>query len=196
MLTPGEKKVLRIILTSFGTEYSINNIANESNLSPNGAYKILKKFEKEGILLPKKIANIVSYKINFDNEKTPLVLELALIPDLNKRIQNRADDLRKLKPIALSCIFFGSYLSKVDPDDLDVLFVLDKINYEKYTHEIIKAKEIIPVALHDIVQTKEDIKNNIIKKDKIVLDILRNGVIIWGQDLLIQVIRDLNTWQT
>ena len=50
MLTRNEKKVLRLLLTAFDMEYSINNIAKECGLAPNGAYKILKKFEGEGIL--------------------------------------------------------------------------------------------------------------------------------------------------
>ena len=70
MLTKNEKKVLRLLLTAFDRQYSINNIAKECGLVPNGAYKILKKFEEEGILKAKHIANIKSYSINFDDEKT------------------------------------------------------------------------------------------------------------------------------
>jgi len=191
MLTQNEKKVLRMILTSFDTDYSINNIANECKLSPNGAYKILIKFEKEGVLIPKKISNLKSYKLNFQNDKTLSVLELALINDLEKKIENRAEDLKNIRNITKSCIFFGSYISKNDPNDLDILFILDKSSYKEYSNEIKKAKEIIPIKVHDVVQTVEDIKQNIIKKDKIIINILRIGTIVWGQNAIIQVIKDV-----
>lgn len=191
MLTIKEKKVLRMILTSFSDDYSINNIAKQCGLSPNGAYKLLTKFEKEGILSHKNISNLKSFKINFHNQKTSSVLELALIPDLNKRIQHRLEDLKNLRKSTKCCIFFGSYLSKREPDDLDILFVLDRSCYKEYSSEIKKAKEIIPIKVHDVVQTVEDIKKNIINKDEIIMNILRTGTIVWGQNTIIQVIRDV-----
>jgi len=110
MLTKNEKKVLRLLLTAFDRESSINNIAKECSLAPNGAYKILKKFEEEGILKVKKIANIKSYSINFDDEKTDNILELALMPKLEGRIKYRREDLKGLKEITKACILFGSIL--------------------------------------------------------------------------------------
>src|SRR3989338_8316633 len=119
MITENAKKVLRFILTAFDVDYSINNIAEECNLTPNGAYKILKKFEKEGVLQYKKIANIKSYKINFNDEKTINLLGLILTPTIEKeRIKYRTEDLKSLREITKVCILFGSYITaKKEPDD-------------------------------------------------------------------------------
>ena len=192
MLTDNEKKVLKLLFTAFDEDYSINNIAKKCSLSPNGAAKILNKLEKQGILKPKNIANIKSYKINFENEKTVIILELTLIPKLEKRIKYRLDDLNELKEITKTCIIFGSYtnMSK-KPNDLDVLFVLDKNNFEKYKKKLSDLREIIPVKIHDILQTEEDLKHNIIQKDKIILDILKTGIILWGQKTIVEVIKDV-----
>ncbi|HCX25140.1 MAG TPA: hypothetical protein DHN29_24720 [Cytophagales bacterium] len=81
VLTKNEKKILKYLLVHFDREFSINEIARGCNLSPNGAYKILKKFESEKILYHKKIANVRPYKINFDYWKTELILKLALMSD-------------------------------------------------------------------------------------------------------------------
>ena len=59
MITDNEKKVLRAVLTSFDEKLSINQLARELDLTPYGAYKILKKFEQKGFIKPKKIANII-----------------------------------------------------------------------------------------------------------------------------------------
>lgn len=181
LITENEKEVLRLLMTSFDVDYSINNIAKECNLAPNGAFKILKKFEQEGILKPKKIANIVSYKVDYNNEKTTNILELALISKLNGRIKHRYEDFLELKKIAKICIIFGSYANlKKEPNDLDVLFVLEKERFKEYKEKLRSISEIAPVKIHDIVQTEEDLKINLLKNDKILSRIMRKGIVLWG----------------
>lgn len=192
MITKNEKKVLRLILTAFGSDYSINNVAKECGLTPNGAYKILKKFENEGILRYKKIANIKSYKINFDNEKTTKILELILIPDIEGRIEYRTKDLESLRKITKACILFGSYITaKKEPNDLDILFVFERANYKEYKKRLAGIKEITPVKIHDIIQTEEDLATNIREKNKAVLNALKNGIVLWGQEMMIRVIKNV-----
>src|SRR3989339_36376 len=133
MITKNESKVLRMLLMAFGEEYSINRIAKVCGLSPNGALKTLRKFESQGILTVKKIANINSYKINFSNNKTKNILELALIPEIPEKIKYRYDDLGPLKKITEIGIIFGSYITdKQKPTDIDLFFVLDKKNFNEY----------------------------------------------------------------
>jgi DNA-binding Lrp family transcriptional regulator len=191
MLTIKEKKVLRMILFAFDADYSINQIAKECKIAPNGALKILNKFKNEGILTIRDIANIKSYKINFEDEKAELILELALMQDLDNKIKNRLDDLKEMKGIADSSIIFGSYLTSKDPDDLDILFILKKENYKNYKESLKNIKDIMPIKIHDIAQTKEDIEKNIIRKDLIVLDAIKKGIILWGQRTIIGVIKNV-----
>ena len=192
MLTDNEKKVLRLLAVAFDKDYSINNIAKECGLSPNGALKILKKFKEEGIFKAKKIANIISYRLDFENEKTDSILELALTSKIEGRVKYRSEDLKELKDIIKSCILFGSYISlKKEPADLDVLFVLDKANFKEYKKRLAGIKDIIPVKIQDILQTEEDLKKNILKKDPVVLDILRKGIVLWGQKTIAKVIKSV-----
>ncbi|MEK6828426.1 MAG: hypothetical protein AABX78_03680 [Nanoarchaeota archaeon] len=192
MLTNNEKKVLRLLLTAFDRQYSINNIAKECSLAPNGAFKILKKFEKEGILKSDKIANIKSYSINFDNEKTGNILELALMPILEGRLKYRQEDFKDLKEITKVCILFGSYIDlKKEPHDLDALFVIDKDNFKNYKKGLEDIKDIVPAKIHDVLQTEEDLKNNVKNKDKVILQILREGVILWGINIMMKVIKNV-----
>ncbi len=190
MLTNNETKVLRLLITALDIDYSINNIAKECGLSPNGTLKILKKFEREGILKVKKIANIKSYKINFEDEKTINILELALIPKLKGKIKYREEDFKKLKEITKSCILFGSYINfKKEPNDLDILFVLDRDNFKEYKKRLTDIKNITPIKIHDVLQTEEDLRENILKKDKAILEILTKGIILWGQNVIIKVMK-------
>jgi hypothetical protein len=190
MLTQNEKNVLKTIFTSF-EDNSINAISKKCHLAPNGAMKILKKFEKENILKPKKISNLISYKINFEDEKTRSILQLALISELKGRLKFRYGDLKDLKGLTESAIIFGSYTDlKKDPNDLDLLIILKKNDFEEYKKESSRIFKTMPIKIHEVLQTQEDFKGNLIKKDKIILEILKTGIILWGQDKIINFIEN------
>ena len=192
MLTENEKKVLRLLSVSFNKDFSINDIARGVFVTPNGAYKILKKFEKEGVLKAKKIANVKAYKLNFENEITSRLLELALIPsELEERVKSRLKDVQQLKSITKACIFFGSYItSKRNPRDLDVLFIVSKSKFSFYKKILEEVRDISPVKIHDIVQTTDDLLQNLKKNDVIVTEALRNGLVLWGFEIVVQVIKN------
>lgn len=191
MLTTNEKKVLRILLTLFRENYSINQIAKECSITPNGTLKILRKFEKEGILKSKKIANIIAYSIDFNNEKTKNVLELSLSEDLTGRVKFRYEDLMPLKEITEVCILFGSYIDlKKEPNDMDVLFILNKLQFKEYKEKSLQIYKTIPIKVHDVLQTEEDLKKNIANNDKVIIEILKKGKIFWGSKKIIEIIEN------
>jgi len=176
---------------AFGEDYSINYIAKQCNLTPNGTFKILKKFENLGVLKLKKVANINSYKINFTDNKTKSILELSLIPEISGKLKFRMEDLKPLKNITEICIIFGSYIDeKKQPNDLDIFFMIKKENFDKYKILSRKIYQTMPIKVQDVLQTKEDLNKNIINKDKVVMEIFRKGVILWGYDKSIKIIGD------
>lgn len=191
MLTENERKVLKFVLLTFDRDYSINEISKNCKLTPNGAYKILKNFEKENVLMYKKVANIKSYKLNFNN-KTIKLLELILIPEIKlKRIIHRIEDIKSLRSVTSACILFGSYIKTEKANDLDILFIIEKNNFKKYKKILNEIKYITPIKIHDVIQTKQDLIDNILKKEGVILDILKKGIIIWGQDVIIEVIKNV-----
>lgn len=192
MLTTNEKHVLRFLATSIGKDFSINDIAKACKVAPNGAYKILQKFEREGVLKAKSIANIKSYKLNFQNVKTARIIEFALIPDeLEGRVKLRTTDLQSLKSVTQACILFGSYITaKQKPGDLDILFVLKKKKFEAYKQALAKVQDITPLNIQDVVQTRGDLIKNLKKNDPVVTEAIRNGIVLWGFEVLVQVIQD------
>lgn len=192
MITNNEKKILKFLLANFNSDYSINEIAKKCDLAPNGAYEILKKFGEKEILTSKKIANSKSYKINFDSRETNKLLELAIIPDYKEsKIKYRYNDLKPLENMTNLCIIFGSYtIKKEKPNDIDILFVIKKSDYEKYSEALEKVKRILPLKLHDIIQTKEDLIKNIKKEEKLIIEAISEGIVLWGHEFLIEVIKN------
>lgn len=193
MFTINEKKVMRYLLVNFNSLHSINQVAKECNLSPNGTFKILRKFENEEILKYQKIANIKSFKINFENDKTKNFLQLILTNKVENRIKFRFEDLKKIKNLVKICIIFGSYITqKAKPKDLDLLIILEKKNFKKYKEELNELKDIIPIKIHDIIQTEQDLKKNLKKDNKIIKKAIKKGIILWGQKELIEVFVDVS----
>lgn len=192
MITNNEKKILKFLLTHFNSDHSINEIAKKCALAPNGAYEILKKFGEKEILTSKKIANSKSYKINFDSRETNKLLELALIPDYKEsKIKYRYNDLKPLENMTNLCIIFGSYTTKKEkPNDIDILFVIKKSDYERYSEVLEKVKRILPLKLHDVIQTKEDLTKNIKKEEKLIIEAISEGIVLWGHEFLIKVIKN------
>jgi DNA-binding Lrp family transcriptional regulator len=192
MITANEKKILRFLLTNLDKDYSINEIAKRSGLAPNGAYEILKKLESTGVLLSKKIANLKSYKINFDSIEANKLLELALIPNYREsKISYRYGDLKPLEKVTKLCIIFGSYITKKEkPNDIDIVFVIKKADYKKYSQALDKVKMIMPFKLHDVLQTKEDLIKNIKKRDSIIIKAVSEGAVLWGHEFIIGVIKN------
>ncbi len=192
ILTLNEKRVLRFLATSPNRDYSINGIAKACGITPNGAYRLLNKLMMLCILKLKPIANISSYKLDFSKEKTESILGLAFMPDLLEgRIKPRELDLASLKASTKACVLFGSYITaKQKPNDLDVLFVVERKDFALFKRELAKVQDIIPLKIHDVVQTEDDLRQNLKKNDPIVIEALRGGIVLWGSDILVKVIKD------
>jgi len=190
MLTHNEKKILKFLFSSFADQ-SINHIAKSCNITPNGTLKILKKLEKEGILKRKEIGKLHSYYLDFNNEKTTAILNIALREEFIERVKYRFDDLSPLRDLTDAAIIFGSYLDiKKEPNDLDILFIIKPDKFKEYKKASLRVFQAIPTKVHDVLQTEEDLKNNLIKHDKVIFEILRTGIIFWGHEKLIEIVKN------
>lgn len=201
MFTLKEARLLRFLMVSFDPT-SINEIAKECKLSPNGAYKILKKLEKLNIVKAKHIGKIKAYAIDFDNELALENIKLALgdIRTKQPKVKVRIEDFKDFKKFCKAGFLFGSYLTKKDPRDLDVLFVFEKDKYGLFKKSLDNlrknyAKFLIPYPIHDIIQTPSDITDNLRSRDKVVAEIIKEGVIMWGYDAIARSIKNAHTKQ-
>lgn len=119
-------------------------------------------------------------------------MELALIEKLEGKIKCRYEDLKSLKEITSLCLFFGSYLKKKNPNDLDMFIVLKKKNFKKYKERLKYLQDIVPIKIHDLIQTKEDLISNLKEGNKVIREAIREGVVLWGQEELIEVFADVS----
>ena len=151
------------------------------------------KLEKEDIVYYEEIGKIKAYKINFNN---PLILSYLEIVLKDKRLSEakvkvRIKDLQDLTGICKSAAIFGSYVTqKKNPSDIDIMFVFEPNNLRLFNKKLDKIRELVPYKIHDVIQAEHDLVNNIKKEDKIITGIIREGVILWGFDVIARSIKN------
>ncbi len=187
-LTKNESKVINFLARNWSERMSMNEVGRRLGLSPMGAYKILKKLEKQKILVFESIGQAMYYKINFNNQLARKSAEFVLSQnELNSFAKVCAEDLRKIQGLADCVIIFGSVLTKgIDANDIDIFCIIKKRNYENLRRKVQELQRTSSKKLQLVIQTFEDLVKNIQNKDFVLLDILRKGAILSGQEIILE----------
>lgn len=193
MKTKNEEKAILRILKNPKNEYNANSISKIMKVTSMGALKLLKRLEKEGILVQKKVSNISFYLLNFENSFAVSYASLMLESEAehsSSYIKRWIGEVRKIKDAEIA-IIFGSVLSKGEnANDVDVLFVVEKGKFGDLKKEIEKLNLLNEKRIHSVFQTKEDLIGNIKKKDKVVLEAI-NGIVVFGESEFVKLMRDV-----
>ncbi|MBS3176929.1 winged helix-turn-helix transcriptional regulator [Candidatus Woesearchaeota archaeon] len=190
--TENEAKTLAFLTRNFSQKYTINQLAKELNLSPGGMFKILKKLKSQDFLRSEKIGNGIIYKINFDSQEARDVCTISLVQkDISPYLRALIKDLQIFKDKTQIAILFGSILKKEnEARDIDILLVFEKKKFNAVEQGIENLNKIKTKKIHAVYQTKEDLIKNIHKCDKVILEEIKTGVILWGRRELVEVIKN------
>lgn len=190
-ITKNEMEVMLKLFKDLEHSYNANNLSKEIKLTPMGTLKILKKMEKNGLVISQQLGKAIFYKPDLKKEYTRSYIKLILqreaeqSPPKIKRWVNESKEFDKYASIG---IIFGSILTKPDPEDIDLLLVLKKKNG---ADNLVKEKNKVNIKkMHLVKQTIQDLKKNMKKKDMVLLSILRRGIVVFGHEKLIEVIKD------
>ena len=77
--------------------------------------------------------------------------------------------------------------------DIDILTVIGKKDYKEVRKIMKEKQELLPKELHSIEMTEEDLTNNIKKRQAAIMDIIKNAVILYGQDKYVEVIKSVTS---
>ncbi len=190
-ITENESRTVNFLLRNFPRDYNINQIARELKLSPRGAYKILKKLEQQRILLAKKIGNNLIYKINFSEDLSLETCQITLNEkEISPYLRTWINDLKPLKELTEMALLFGSILTKEkQAGDVDLLLVFEKENLGQVQERIKKINQIKSKKIHAVIQTQEDLLDNIKKRDSAILEEIRTGLVLWGRNIFVEAIK-------
>ncbi len=190
-VTNNEMRLVVTVLKSPEVPYNANTIAKFLGISPMGAWKIAQKLQKEDILHFEEVGSAHIFKLNFSSEYTLnyirfiLAREREIAPSYVKRW---ITELKKIKHADL-VILFGSVLRKYgDARDIDALLVTTNKKFKALQKEIEDINLLNDKKVHPVYQSKQDLRNNIIKRDKVVLNAIK-GPIVSGEDAFIWVLK-------
>src|SRR3989344_7124621 len=191
--TNNKMKAILKILKSLNEDYNANNLSKILGITSMGALKILKNLEREHILKSNKMGNAFFYEVDFENEYALDYIEFLLKNEAelsNPYVKRWIRELKKINKADI-IIIFGSVLKiGEEAKDIDVLFMVKKKNFNFLKLEIEKLNKINEKKIHPIYQTFWDLKSNLIKNDRIILNAIK-GVAVKGENKFIDLIKDI-----
>ncbi|HLC57276.1 MAG TPA: hypothetical protein VJH95_01760 [Candidatus Nanoarchaeia archaeon] len=191
-ITDNEMRLVLLLFKSPEIEYNANSMAKKLGLSSMGALKIARRLENEGIIRAKEKGQARFYTLNLANGYVRQYIRFLLKREAEQShgyIKRWVHDLRNLKNADCG-ILFGSLLKNgKNAGDVDVLLITDNIKFSRLKQEIEKINTLNIKKLHPMFQTREDIKDNIKKEDKPLLNALK-GVVVFGEDVLIEALNE------
>ncbi len=192
-LTEKERETILILFKDFTTFYNANSISKILKISHVGSQKIFKRLLKENIVINKKIGKSIIYKLNLEDNYVNSLIVFLLADEANnfKRWEEEFKELFEKDNIIM---LFGSVIKEyAKANDIDLMLVLNNKNINEYNHLLKKKEEILPKKLHIIKLTHKDLQENIKNKDKVIIDIVKNAVILYGQQKYLEVIKNVTT---
>ena len=191
-----EDKILVALLKQFLVNWTITSLANQINISRVGIWKVLKKLEKEKLILLTPIGqgktNAINIKLNWENIILGKKLSLILTEESLKH-QRWINNFEELKNITGFVVLYGSVLhSPKEANAIDILGIVSNKNNFLSVGEIIQKIQKIQIKkIHSENFTKAEFKKELKKPNKIFIDAIKKGIILFGQEKFIKFIREL-----
>ena len=176
--------------------YNINQIARPLDLSVGSVHKILKTLEKRNIVNIRELGNAIYYSINLNNNEAVKLSELVSIEGKNNILRENktanvyAQDLAKFN--AKLIILFGSILTKKnEAKDIDVLFIIkNKEQVNEINNFCLEISKIRTKKVNPLIMLEQDFVNNLKDKNKAIQDLIKNGIILKGEEIFIRTIKN------
>ena len=187
-LTIKEQEALLIIYKDIANFYNANSLSKEIGITQVGTMKLLKRFEKNNILLSKRIGKSIVYKINIEEEFVQKLIAFALINEAGK-YQRWRDEFKSLYKKDRILLFYGSASRNYsNAKDIDIFIVVNKKEFHEVSKNLEKIQNILPKKIHAIKATKEDLVKNIKENNKSMAEILKTAIVLYGYDKYMEVV--------
>ncbi len=176
--------------------YNINQIARTLNLSVGSAHKILKSLEERNVVNIKELGNASYYNLNFKSQEAVKLIELILIEEKNNLLKENkiakvyVQDIEKFN--AKCIILFGSILYKEEQaKDVDVLFLIKSKEEVKQINKFcLEISKIRTKKVNPLILLEEDLIENIKNQNKAIIDIIKSGIILKGEETFVKIIKN------
>ena len=189
-------EILKILLKQFTIKWTITSLAKELNISRVGIWKVLKKLEAERLILLSSIGegktSAFNINLNWGNPILEKNLSLILTEEAYKN-QRWLNNFKEIENKLDFLILYGSILhSPKEANDIDLFGVVSNKNNFLFIEETIKKIQKTQIKkIHSENFTRIEFKEEIRKPNKIFIDALKKGVILFGQEKFIKFVREV-----
>tara|TARA_B100001971_G_C17898257_1_gene386633 strand:- start:125 stop:655 length:531 start_codon:yes stop_codon:yes gene_type:complete len=161
--------------------------------SYNWIFNVVKKLEKERILLLEKKGQSQICRINLGEKKT--VIYFSLLEELNS-LSKKIPNLEKIRDLIEDfhiLMITGSYVdgSYTKKSDMDVVVVIDKEEKKWLLNKLINKGELMIPKLHVYVFTREEFLEMLINKEENYgKEIERKHLIVSGPEFYFNILKE------
>ena len=187
--------VLSILLKEPFAMHTATSIAKSLRITRQGIWKTLNKLAEDKLINLEPVGDAktstATMKLNWLNPVTEKMLSLILTKESLKQQRWRVN-FAELENNASFLILFGSILNnQKEANDIDILAIENKKNFKAVEEIVIKVQQTQLKKIHIVDLTEIEFSQELKKPNKVYLDAVKNGVILYGQDNFIQFIRGL-----
>ncbi len=188
-LTQKERETVLLLLKDYTHFYNANSISKVLNISHVGAQKIFKRLLQKNQVISKTIGKSIIYKLNFNDTYVNQLVAFLLADEANnfKRWKEEFKELFKKDRIVM---LFGSTIKDyARAQDIDLMMVINGRDVKEINAILKKKEEILPKKIHAIKLNPKDLLENLKKKDKAMVEIIKNAIVLYGQDKYVEIIK-------
>jgi len=160
--------------------HNINQLARLSGVNVATMHRMLKEMEKENLVLKKISGNNVFYRPNLRNSAMLKYCELSSIERRKKFLLKHPGFYGKIKNLEdkTECaVLFGSFArNEKRPADIDILLLSGREMNVKLLEREMRKSDISPLYM-EFPEFVEKLK----KKNKVLLEIMRDGVVLFRE---------------
>ena len=188
-------RILKILLKDFTVKPTITGLATQLGMSRVGIWKILKNLEGEKLIIlsPIGAGKTSAYIINldWDNPLTAKTLALALAQEAmdNQRWMVNFADLED--KVDFLILYGGILHSPKAANDIDIFGVANKNKFLEIEAAVRKTQKTQMKSVHSTFLTRQELSDELKKPNKVFIDALKKGIILFGQENFINFIMDI-----
>lgn len=196
MLSEKEKQILLLLFKDFTTKYNARSISAKVTMTPRGALKALKELERQQLVIAEPFGKAIHFSFNSVSLLAKKTIELFLLEEAEQKSKRWLEEFKKFEEAEILLLFGSVVRNEKKYNDVDILIVIDKEKYKNIQKKIEQKNQILIKKIHPIFQTKKDLEENIKRKDPVLLDAIRTGVVLKGWMEFVEVIAHVTSKET
>ena len=168
-LSKSEFNVIGFLIRNFSKRFTIRSIASRLEISAAGAHSVLKKLEKNNVVKADRLGTGLFYYIDLDSKIANHLASIVLIEQFDvKKI-----DTEEIEKESKAVIFDGKRALVVTTNE----DIVKDVCYRNFKEIKVICKE------------EEEFVEALRGKEKDVLEILENGNVLFGEELILNSIK-------